>query len=189
MSISAVRKAVVLCVSTVPLGLSSLQKNSQGKYGSLVGHIIEYEQPAIYHASQQPANQSMSISGYISGKGGYCTVEEFKKAFQKAIAVSSSQVPYRPRSTLQAVKAEDVLPKNQNVTGSVRKGTMGACIMNADIIADPGASEEEKSAALKQIAEYAPGMIALGFSTHCSWNNPDIQDIFEKVILVKKDDS
>jgi uncharacterized protein len=63
------------------------------------------------------------------------------------------------------MRPEDVLPDDVNrgeINGvSIRKGSVGAFLANARILADPGASED-RAAAERDLVVLLPGMRALG---------------------------
>jgi hypothetical protein len=64
------------------------------------------------------------------------------------------------------MRASDVLSDDQDerlVAGvSVRKGSVGAFLMNARILSDPAASLEERQMAERDIIELLPALRALG---------------------------
>lgn len=82
------------------------------------------------------------------------------------------------------MKAEELFPGNGNEFTSnnvtLRKGTIGACIQGAEILKSDTVPTE-KEAILQQIAEYAEGLVqAFNWNDHITWNNPEIQKIFEE---------
>jgi antirestriction protein ArdC len=64
------------------------------------------------------------------------------------------------------MKASDLLPDDANAKDfggvTVRKGTVGAFIVNHRVFTDPNASPAAKAAALHDMAEAIPAMEALG---------------------------
>ena len=64
------------------------------------------------------------------------------------------------------MRPEDVLPDDVNrgeINGvSIRKGSVGAFLANARILADPAASTEDRAAAERDLVALLPGMRALG---------------------------
>jgi hypothetical protein len=80
------------------------------------------------------------------------------------------------------IKAEDIIPENENhavFNGvQIRKGTMGAALVNADILSSPNSTESEKENARNALKEIAAILANTSFSKHVSWNNPEIQRIF-----------
>ena len=64
------------------------------------------------------------------------------------------------------MRAEDLLPdhldQGQFNGIAVRKGTVGAFLINARRLADPGASEEQRRLAEHDIVEALPALRALG---------------------------
>jgi hypothetical protein len=64
------------------------------------------------------------------------------------------------------MRAQEVLPDHVNhgeFNGvTVRKGTVGAFLINARVLADPDASEAERSTARSDILEALPALKALG---------------------------
>ena len=63
------------------------------------------------------------------------------------------------------MRPEDVLPDDVNrgeINGvSIRKGSVGAFLGNARILADPAASAEDRAAAERDLVALLPGMRAL----------------------------
>ena len=64
------------------------------------------------------------------------------------------------------MRPEDVLPDDVNrgeINGvSIRKGSVGAFLANARILADPAASAEDRATAERDLVALLPGMRALG---------------------------
>lgn len=64
------------------------------------------------------------------------------------------------------MRAEDLLPDDLNqgqFNGTtVRKGTVGAFLLNARVLADAGASDEQRRQAEQDIIEALPALKALG---------------------------
>ena len=64
------------------------------------------------------------------------------------------------------MRPEDVLPDDVNrgeINGvSVRKGSVGAFLANARILADPAASAQDRAIAERDLVALLPGMPALG---------------------------
>jgi hypothetical protein len=64
------------------------------------------------------------------------------------------------------MRAEDLLPdpldQGQFDGTTVRKGTVGAFLINARMLADPGASDEQRRVAEQDIVEALPALRALG---------------------------
>ena len=64
------------------------------------------------------------------------------------------------------MRPEDVLPDDVNrgeINGvSIRKGSVGAFLANARILADPAASAEDRATAERDLVVLLPGMRALG---------------------------
>ena len=64
------------------------------------------------------------------------------------------------------MRPEDVLPNDVNrgeINGvSIRKGSVGAFLANARILADPAASTADRAAAERDLVALLPGMRALG---------------------------
>ena len=64
------------------------------------------------------------------------------------------------------MRPEDVLPDDVNrgeINGvSIRKGSVGAFLANARILADPAASAEDRAAAERDLVALLPAMRALG---------------------------
>jgi hypothetical protein len=64
------------------------------------------------------------------------------------------------------MRPEDVLPDDVNrgeINGvAIRKGSVGAFLANARILADPGASAEDRATAERDLVALLPGMRALG---------------------------
>lgn len=83
------------------------------------------------------------------------------------------------------VRAEDFLPddvSSREFNGVVvRKGSMGAAIANAKILASPKSTVQEKEAAKEMLKELAPALVAIGVHEHLTWKNPEIQKIFDAV--------
>jgi len=84
-----------------------------------------------------------------------------------------------------SVRAEDILPDDVNsklINGVVaRKGSMGASVANARILAAPESTVQEKEAAKEMLKSLAPALVAIGVHEHLTWKNPDIQKIFNEV--------
>lgn len=76
---------------------------------------------------------------------------------------------------------EDILPDDTNsmvINGvNVRKGTIGAVLRNADILANTTANDLLNKEALQNIKILAPGLVALKMHEHVIWKNKEIQDI------------
>lgn len=83
----------------------------------------------------------------------------------------------------QGTRPEDILPENENyavINGiKVRKGTIGAALKNATILASSLTDPTEKEEAKKIITELAPALVVLGMYEHVVWKNPNIQKIIE----------
>lgn len=83
-------------------------------------------------------------------------------------------------------RPEDFLPGNQSVVEypgvTVRKGTMGAVLINIEVIESNDACESEKQQAIKIIKELAPSLKGMGLTKHIIWRNPIIQAIFNKTM-------
>ncbi len=64
------------------------------------------------------------------------------------------------------MRAEEVLPDNVNeveLSGvSVRKGSVGAFLLNAQALSDPATTEEARTTVLRDIEEGLPALRALG---------------------------
>jgi hypothetical protein len=64
------------------------------------------------------------------------------------------------------MRPEDVLPDDVNRGGingvAIREGSVGAFLANARILADPGASAEDRATAERDLVALLPGMRALG---------------------------
>ena len=64
------------------------------------------------------------------------------------------------------MRAQDVLPDDVNQSSfngvTVRKGSVGAFLANARILADPAASTAERAAAERDIIKILPALRALG---------------------------
>lgn len=79
---------------------------------------------------------------------------------------------------------EEIMPDNCDhiVRGgtTIRKGTMAAAMTAADVIESSDATSAEKEDALQLITDLAPVLIKFGLSKHLTWNNPTIQNIFER---------
>lgn len=86
----------------------------------------------------------------------------------------------------RAVMPEDILPDeiNSKIINNipVRKGTIGAALRNADILASETASDTLKESALQNIRTLAPGLIALKMHEHVVWKNKSIENIINNEI-------
>lgn len=91
---------------------------------------------------------------------------------------------------MKAVRPEDVISDAVNSVEfngvNVRKGTVGAILANAKILAAHDSTVEEKTAAKAMIKELAPAVIASGLHEHVTWNNPEIQNILDDVVKAEK---
>lgn len=65
----------------------------------------------------------------------------------------------------------------------MRKGTVGAVLANAKILASQYTSAAEKSEAINAIKELVPILIALKMHEHVIWKNPDIQKIIDEAVM------
>lgn len=92
--------------------------------------------------------------------------------------------PKSTQFTKKIFSPEDILPDGVEYTEEqgirMRKGTIAACLKNADIVASQTASEEEKAAALNAIKDAAPSLVALGMHKHTVWKNPKIQALIDE---------
>jgi hypothetical protein len=83
--------------------------------------------------------------------------------------------------TNKIVRPEDVLADNENfkiINGiKVRKGTIGAALLNAAILSSTTATSKEKEEAKKVIIELAPALVVLGIYDQVVWKNTEIQEI------------
>jgi ribosome-binding ATPase YchF (GTP1/OBG family) len=83
----------------------------------------------------------------------------------------------------KSIKPENILSDDESskiIDGiPVRKGTVGAVLANAKILASASSTEAEKQAALKVIEELAPALVVLNVYEHIQWKNPAIQQIVE----------
>lgn len=88
----------------------------------------------------------------------------------------------------RAVQAADLLPDdsvNAQINGAtIRKGTMGACLANAELLESGKLSAQQKAQVLDVIREQMKSMVAVGAAKHLAWRNPELQEIF--VDLEKK---
>ena len=84
----------------------------------------------------------------------------------------------------KSIKPEDILPDEESVKiidgVKVRKGTIGAALANAKILASATSTAIEKEAVLSIINELAPALVVLGVWEHIQWKNPEIQKIVEE---------
>lgn len=85
-----------------------------------------------------------------------------------------------------SIKPSDIFPDSidaMEIQGvNVRKGTIGAAIANAAILANPAISAVEKAAAYQTIEQLMPAMLALNLHAHLQWKNPEIQKIMENMV-------
>lgn len=83
-----------------------------------------------------------------------------------------------------SIRPEDVMPDNQDHVErdgkTIRKGTMAAALANAEIVESSTASAADKAVALDTLRELAPTIKAFGLMQFLTWNNPDIQKIFDE---------
>jgi hypothetical protein len=83
----------------------------------------------------------------------------------------------------KSIRPEDILSEEENykvISGiRVRKGSIGAALKNASILASTLASSTEKEEARRVLAELAPALVALGMHEHVIWKNPEIQKQIE----------
>ncbi len=84
------------------------------------------------------------------------------------------------------IKAEDIIADHENyaiLNGvSIRKGTMGAALANAEIFISNNSTAIEKDSAKKMLEELATILAHSLFNKHLSWKNSAIQEIFDKAI-------
>ncbi|HVV69461.1 MAG TPA: hypothetical protein VHE99_10605 [Gammaproteobacteria bacterium] len=82
--------------------------------------------------------------------------------------------------------AESLYPDNVDVQEyqgvAVRKGTMAAIIANIDVLEARDSSEQEKSAALEQIRQYMPAVIATGLYQKVIWKNKLVQGVMQDIM-------
>ncbi|MBK5414340.1 hypothetical protein [Pseudomonas sp. TH31] len=82
------------------------------------------------------------------------------------------------------MRAEDLLPdpldQSQFNGTSVRKGTVGAFLINARTLADPGASDEQRRVAEQDIIEALPALRALGLFEILQVRDPHLRVLCER---------
>lgn len=78
------------------------------------------------------------------------------------------------------MRAQDILPDNTNQVQindvAVRKGTVGAFLINSRLWLKPGASAEERAAAEQDIIDALPALVALGLFDFLSIRNPQLRE-------------
>ena len=83
-----------------------------------------------------------------------------------------------------AMTAEELLPDHQNQRDfggvEVRKGTVGAFIANARVLADARASAEAKAAAERHIRDALPALKALGVFETFEVRDPSLRALVAK---------
>ncbi|MBA8876565.1 hypothetical protein [Phyllobacterium myrsinacearum] len=79
------------------------------------------------------------------------------------------------------MRAKDILPDDINEVQvndvAVRKGTVGAFLINSRLWLKPDASPEERAAAEEDILEALPALVALGLFDFLSIRNPKLSEL------------
>jgi hypothetical protein len=79
------------------------------------------------------------------------------------------------------VRPEDLLKDDQQILVSqgvtIRKGTIGAFMQNAQIFSAPDRPAEERAAARKLLVAYALDIIAMNIDRQVTWRDPEIEKI------------
>lgn len=82
------------------------------------------------------------------------------------------------------MRAEELLPDHINearLNGvSIRKGTIGAFLVNASVILNPDAGEDERAQAYRDVEDAIPALQALGVFEIFQVRDPDIRRFIDQ---------
>ncbi len=82
-----------------------------------------------------------------------------------------------------AIRPEDILPDDANFATLnntvIRKGSIAAAIANVEVIESANTSNDEKNAAKEVLAALAQQLKTTNFVKHLTWNNPEVQALFQ----------
>ncbi|HEY9102792.1 hypothetical protein [Chitinimonas sp.] len=81
------------------------------------------------------------------------------------------------------MKAEHILPDQQNTVElagiTVRKGSVGAFLANARLLASDGATPAQRAEALADLQSLVPALAALGLFEHFALRDPALAQVVE----------
>ncbi len=85
--------------------------------------------------------------------------------------------------SIQAKNPEEIMPESVDFVVKngvrLRKGSVLSLLNNAQVL-ESNASIQEKEVALRHVKSLADGVVASGMHKHVTWNNPEIQRIFDE---------